>query len=120
MKQFHFIRKQGLWFIELPDYARKKGLPDPFVPVVAEGFDTLLDGLADGAAALQLQAHLQPFDGAEVMELVQPDKAKEGAYYLVKSLHGKPYVLLVWMSEITRFLFGFLPERIYFGKTAAE
>lgn len=116
MKQLFFIREHGAWFVELPDYARKKGIRERFVPVVAEGFDTLLDILAGDTDALFIKACLERFDGAEELELVQPKEEKKGAYYLVKSLNGKPFVLLVWLSEITRFIYGFLPERIYFSK----
>ncbi len=114
MKTLKFFKKRGVWYVELPGYLENEDNKDGLVPVVTEGFDTLLNIMANSLRTVTLTISLEPFDGADELELIQLAKDESGGYYLVKTLYQEPFVLQIWLSKITKYLYGCLPEKIYF------
>ena len=116
MKTLRFIKKRGIWYVELSKYLQEGDNSEGLVPVVTEGFDTLLTIMADGLRTITLTASLEPFTGADELELIQLNKEEGGGYYLMKTLYQQPFVLQIWLSKITQFLYGYLPVKIYVKK----
>lgn len=82
------------------------------------GADTLLDILSDGNERVTLRLcldpkHLRGGDAVSgVLDYVRPDGMGDGADYVYKR-DGEPQFEL-WLCGVTEFVFGFMPERIYF------
>jgi hypothetical protein len=112
IKTFTFKKEEGRWFIYLPEYLEhgwtKKDLE------MVEGAHKLLNTIASGAPKVTLRLSTEPFDGADVLELMEHCPApKGGAIYLLETCHGREISSFIWICDIALFVFGDLPEHIY-------
>jgi hypothetical protein len=112
VKTYSFIKEEGTWYIHLPEYLEqgwsKKDL------AMTEGAHKLLNTLAGGRYKVTLRLSREPFEGADVLELMEHCPApKGGAVYLLESCHGKAISSFIWICDIALFVFGDMPEHIY-------
>lgn len=116
--QLHVFKKEeGIWYIHLPQYIEqgwsKKDLE------MAEGADKLLNTIASGRHRVTLLLSTEPFAGADRLELIEHCKApKGGAIYLLDTCHGKKIGSQIWVCDIALFVFGDMPENIYFQQVS--
>lgn len=107
MRRYRFYKTDSNnWFIDLPEW--EGSLLDL---IMVEGADTMLDILADGKDDIFIDLSDKPFDGADV--LTKDDEDRDGAYYIVTELNGVVYNMEIWLCEVTKFVFGGLPDKIY-------
>ncbi|HVF97719.1 MAG TPA: DUF6717 family protein [Flavisolibacter sp.] len=107
---YTFKREEGRWYICLATYLShgwsKRELE------LTEGAHKVLNMLSNGAKKLRLRLGHKPFEGANVLELVEHCPApKGGGIYLLnpeKQNHG-----LYWICDLALFVFGDIPDRIY-------
>ncbi|MDB5252056.1 MAG: hypothetical protein JWP27_1225, partial [Flaviaesturariibacter sp.] len=76
------------------------------------GADTLLDKFAGGALRVTLDIDTQPFEGGDELEGLRPSSLG-GGDYLLRSFNGTPTAHQLWLCDVTLFVFGNLPPRIY-------
>jgi hypothetical protein len=107
-----FVKRNGAWHFYHPEYARQSGGKEPYSMVFKEGLHTFLDAVGKDATALVVHSSDEPFDDCDELELTRPEADGLGGYYLLKTLHGKPYVLLIRFFNVQSF-FGYLPPRLY-------
>lgn len=110
--EFEFVKHGGAWNFHHPDYARRKGAKETVTAVYKEGLHTLLDAVGKNATRVRMHSSDEPFEGCDELELTREEKDGQGGYYLLKTLHGKPYVLLIRFFDVQSF-FGYLPSRLY-------
>src|SRR4051812_32377130 len=84
---YSFTKEGQQWFIDLPDYIARGG--SKFDLLMVEGADTLLNFIANGKKIVTIQMDRQPFDGAEVLELVELCEAPKGGGYYVLHTYNK-------------------------------
>lgn len=112
MQQHRFVREGAEWFIDLPAYLEGGGSKADLQMVA--GADVMLNVMAGKDADVTLQMDTQPFAGADELMLTERcDPVLGGGYYHLKSFEGKQTAQDMWLCEVTRFVFGELPERIY-------
>ncbi len=111
---FTFIKEENRWFITLPEYLRKSyGRMSELV----EGAQTMLNTVARGMNCICLKLDTEPFEGADRMELVQHCEApRGGAYYIMNTCNGRPINKKMWICDLNLFVFGDMPQGIYFRK----
>ena len=108
---YTFKREDGRWYIQLTGQLEQGWNKQDFE--LAEGEDKVLNVLSDGAKNLCLHLSLEPFEGANVLELVEHCPApKGGGIYLYNPL-GEHHSRLYWICDLALFVFGDIPERMY-------
>lgn len=106
------------WFVDLPEW---KG-PRSALQMVM-GADTFLDILAQGANEVAMKVNLEYFEGASILvmtslgELDGPEEGT-GAWYRIDNYDGVNYCLDMWLCDVTKFVFSYFPDMIYFYKQA--
>ncbi|WP_242696544.1 DUF6717 family protein [Longitalea luteola] len=112
MKTYRFIKTNGEWFIDLPEYIEQGGSAGDLQMVL--GADTMLDIMAGKASSIELTLGEEPFEGADELILTERcDPVIGGGYYLMKTYKGQPINKTMWLCQVTEFVFGSLPERIF-------
>lgn len=109
MREFLFYKESSSrWYVDLPEWTESK---DELEMIM--GADTMLNIIAQGKDKVFLNISLEPFDDCDILEKIEDTPGVGGALYLMKSYKGFEYNLRLWLCEVTRFVFGYLPERIY-------
>ena len=112
MKQHRFVREAEEWYIDLPGYLEQGGYKADLQMV--SGADTMLDIIAGDKDEVVLQIDTQPFEGADELLLTERcDPILGGGYYHLKQFENGKVDKDIWLCDVTRFVFGDIPERIY-------
>lgn len=112
MQQHRFVREGADWYIDLPEFLAQGGSKGDLQMVA--GADTMLDLMAGKTGDVTLQMDAQSFDGADELVLTERcDPILGGGYYRLQSFEGKEVVQDMWLCDVTRFVFGELPARIF-------
>ena len=113
MKAYNFYKEPyGGWYIDLPEYLKQGGNKGDLAMVA--GADTMLDFLAAGADKVSLILDLHPFPGSDELTLVQKrDLLTGGGDYMLRTFEGLELNHAMWLCDVTEYVFGFLPARIY-------
>ena len=117
MKQHKFVREGSGWYIDLPEYLEQGGSKGDLAMVA--GADTMLDAIAGEDDSVTLLLDTQPFPGADELSLTQVcEPAMGGGYYLLKEFEGKVISHNMWLCDVTTFVFGTLPPKIFIKRVA--
>jgi hypothetical protein len=110
-----FIKEDNRWFIDLPEYIEQGGSKAELEMVA--GADEMLSILAGKKKMVTLTMDTAPFEGADVLELVELcDAPMGGGYYVLKTYQGKTINRKMWLCDVTLFVFGDMPEKIFIRK----
>jgi hypothetical protein len=109
MKTLDFIKEDtGRWYVVLPEWAGQKEALEMVL-----GADTLLDIAAGNKCkSVRLNISEKQFDGSDELLLTKIDKI-EGAFYRLTEFEGKNIDLDMWLCDVTKFVMGGFPEKIY-------
>lgn len=117
MQSYSFYKDGLSWFIDLPRYLEQGG--DPGDLQMIDGADKMLDILSDGDTKVQLDISIDLFEGADELILIEKcDPFIGGGNYLFKNYNGREINKHLWLCQVTQFVFGDIPEKIYVKKTA--
>lgn len=112
MNAYKFYKNRNDWFIDLPEFIEQGGSIKELQMV--EGADRLLDIIAAGAAEVMISISDEPFEDAAILQLKeQCDPAIGGGYYFIRQYQDQVIDLTVWLCNVTTFVFGNLPARIF-------
>jgi hypothetical protein len=112
MKQYRFVKEDGGWYIDLPEYLEKGGSKGDLAMVA--GADTMLDIIAAGNKTVDVTLDTTPFAEADLIELVEVcAPSMGGGYYVMQNYNGQPVKHRMWLCDVTNFVFGYLPPAIY-------
>jgi len=116
-RRFKFEKELDGWFVDLPEWEGSKADLQ-----MVMGADTFLDLLCEGEWVVWMTLSDEPFNGCNTLELMhygcsEPTTNDEelGAWYKLNSYRGIEFDLEMWLCEVTRFVFGSLPNKIYFA-----
>jgi hypothetical protein len=116
---YTFVKEGSQWFIDLPEYLAQGGSKADLQMV--EGADELLQFIAGGKKRITLQLDREPFEDADVLELVELCAAPMGGgYYRMHMYRNQRIEKRIWLCDVTLFVFGDMPEHIYFRKIGAK
>lgn len=115
MKQHSFVKEFGGWYIDLPEYLEGGGSKADLAMVA--GADTLLDLIAEGKESVTLSMDTKPFKGSDELILLRLcDSSTGGGDYFMKTYAGQPINQELWLCDVTLFVFGDMPEKIFIRK----
>ncbi len=114
MRTFRFYKDEEGWFVDLPEWEGTKGELQ-----MVMGADSFLEILAQGENEIDVTLSTEPFQNAEVLHFLYVGRLEgpeygEGGWYYLKEYLGIPFDLKMWLCDVTKFVFGELPNKIYF------
>ena len=105
-----FYNRDGRWFADLPEYIAAGGTEDDCEMVA--GADAWLDMLSPSDDNIWLEISESPLK--ECLKLYSEDE--DGGTYIAHEYNEEPYNSMVWLCNVTKFLFGKFPPTIYYQK----
>jgi hypothetical protein len=117
---YAFIRQNGDWYIDLPEYLSAGGKREDLQMVA--GADELLDLYAKEHASVLMHIDMLPFEGADHLHLLEAEgqMTEGGACYTVYSVDGRSLHPQIWLCNVLLFVFGKIPEDIYIKKLSGK
>jgi hypothetical protein len=114
MRTFKFYKDEYGWFVELPEWTGEK-----WDLQMVMGADMFLDILSQGDDKVFVTLSVTPFEGCDVLDMkylgrLEGPEYGEGAWYELKNYIGIEYNLEMWLCDVTKFVFGNFPKKIYF------
>ncbi|RZK57394.1 MAG: hypothetical protein EOO87_03020 [Pedobacter sp.] len=99
------------WWVILPEW---KGDPEDLQMI--EGADAWLDLLSEQNKAVKLKLCDANFEGSENLSLmrIREENFGGGGIYFLENYRSKKVHLKLWLCYITEFVFGEIPQKIYF------
>ena len=92
------------WFAVIPSW------PGPRAALaMVDGADTFLDSLSEGNPQVTLDLSLNRQNGWHELKRLIPHPDGDGAYYVDVATNHR-----MWLCGVTEFVFGSMPERIWF------
>lgn len=117
MEKHRFYKEGASWYIDLPLYLEQGGSLGDLQMV--QGADKMLDLMAGGRNEVVLHISTAPFEGSYELEMTQKcEPYIGGAYYILKKYEGQNINQHMWLCQVTEFVFGNLPNRIYIKKVS--
>lgn len=86
---------------------------------MVSGADTFLDILSQGDSEVHVTMSKEPFDRCETLHFQELGRLEgpemgTGAWYFLQNYNGIDYTLKMWLCDVTVFVFGEFPNKIYF------
>ena len=112
IKTYKFLKSGPDWYIDLPEFLAQGGSYGDLQMV--DGADKMLDIMAENASSVLLEISREEFEGSDVLVLTEKcDPYIGGGYYLLKNYEGQEISRTMWLCQVTAFVFGDIPEKIY-------
>lgn len=112
---YTFLKENNRWYIDLPEYIQQGGSKADLEMVA--GADEMLDIMARKKKKLIMELDREPFEGADLLELAELCGAPMGGgYYVMHTCKGRPLNKRMWLCDVTLFVFGDMPQKIYCKK----
>lgn len=117
MRKFRFYKDSfNSWYVDLPEWT---GDIEDLQMVL--GADKMLDYLSDGEDEICLYLSPSEMKGAKALNLVLnfkefSDNNDGGAIYEIFNIDGEGGSLQLWLCDVTEFVFGEFPVRIFIAK----
>jgi hypothetical protein len=115
---YTFLKENGRWYIDLPEYLQQGGHKADLEMVA--GADEMLTVMARGKKKVTIEMDREPFEGADLLELAELcDAPMGGGYYIMHTYKGRPLNKRMWLCDVTLFVFGDMPQKIFCKKLEA-
>lgn len=110
MKTLKFYKDpDNRWYVDLPEWEGTKAELE-----MVAGADTMLEYMAEGDNKVSIYMSEEPFENADEIVFKEiADDIGEGAYYKLNKYRGIEIGLDMWLCDVTKFVFGCFPEKIY-------
>ena len=114
MRTFRFYRDSEGWFVDLPEWKGAKWELE-----MVSGADTFLDILSQGESEVHITLSKTPFENANILHFQEIGRLEgpelgAGAWYFLQDYNGIDYTLMMWLCDVTLFVFDEFPNKIYF------
>ena len=114
MKNYKFYKNDIGWFVELPEWEGEE-----WELQMVSGADTFLNILSQGKNEVYITLSTEYFNSANILQFIELGRLEgpemgSGAWYFLNEYHGISYSLEMWLCDVTKFVFGDFPKKIYF------
>jgi hypothetical protein len=114
VRLFRFYRDDIGWFVDLPEWEGSR-----YDLQMVMGADSFLDILSQGESEKYVALSDEPFDGCYELIFtglgrIEGPEIGEGAWYKLENYLGIDFKLQMWLCDVTKFVFGNFPIKIYF------
>ena len=96
------------WYVDIPYWTGKKSALE-----MVSGADKLLDVIAQGRNEVYIHFSEYYINDSDVLNFKKKNWIN-GATYMLESFQGNKHNLKVWLCNVTLFVFGKFPQKIYF------
>lgn len=103
-----YLDTDNRWYVDIPAYPGPKAELE-----MVCGADTMLKLLAQDENEIYLSFADKPLHNCIVLTKIKDTPDVGGAEYLFTSYMGVDYNLNVWLCDVTKWVFGYLPNTIY-------
>lgn len=113
MKTLRFYKEEdNRWYVDLPTWTGSKAELE-----MVMGADTMLNYMAGDKDEVLINVSLSSFDNSDCLRYkYMAIDMGNGAYYKMDTYDGIDINLDMWLCNVTRFVFGFFPKKIYISK----
>ena len=111
MKQYEFEKDpDGRWYIVLPEWTGDRGDLE-----MVCGANVMLDIMAQSEFKITLSLSLSylPYVEQTVLDLINESDEVGGGFYMMDTYKDVTYNLNMWLCDVTKFVFGYMPKVIY-------
>ena len=105
MMLLKFAKENKKWYIDLPKWTGKKSALR-----MVSGADTLLDYIANGDSFVYLYASFEEFKSSDSIILINK------CWFNGANYENKKHGLKIWLCDVTKFVMGRFPDKIFFAK----
>lgn len=111
--------KDNRWYLQLPEWeGDKKDLEmvagaDDMCNILSQGENEVTVWIGDRPLTESEELILEGKCSDVAWELDGQDSPTSGAFYRVTKLKGVEYNFTIWLCDVTKFIFGKFPERLY-------
>jgi hypothetical protein len=114
MKRLRFYREEtNRWYVDIPEWEGSKS----DLEMVA-GADTMLEYFSEGEDSVWLYISDEYFENSDYLSFQRmADEIGNGAFYVMKKYRGIELNLDLWLCDVTLFVLGKFPEKIYLSKS---
>jgi hypothetical protein len=114
VKNYRFYKDEHGWFVDIPEWEG-----EVWDLQMVSGADTFLELLAQGENVVFVTLSTKPFEDCDVLEFeyygrLESWELGEGGWYRLMLYQGQSYDLSMWLCDVTKYVFGDFPDRIYF------
>jgi hypothetical protein len=111
VRRLKFTKEKMDWFAVIPEWEGSRA----DLQMVA-GADTFLEVLCQGEWDVWLTLSDEPFPNNEyeVLTLLREDDDIGGGHYILENYKGIEFNIEMWLCDVTKFVFGRMPKKIYF------
>lgn len=96
------------WYCDIPEWLGSVSDLE-----MVSGADTMLDYFAKGETEVFLTLSTDSFTSPGCLKFIEEDKNHGGAWYILESYGDDNLNLKMWLCDVTKFVFGYLPKKIY-------
>lgn len=113
MKKIRFYKETTCrWYADIPEW---NGTKDDLEMVL--GADTMLDIISEGDDEVLLYLSVEYFENSNELSLIRlATEYDNGAFYKLNDYCGINLNLEIWLCDVTKFVFGNFPEKIFLSK----
>jgi len=110
IKIVRFYKEDNRWYADIPDYIDGGGKKEDLEMI--SGADDWLDFLVNGGNEIKLKiSYNQVLTG----KLLRMDIDSYGATYMLNEYLEETYNELLWLCNVTKWVFGKFPKTLYFS-----
>jgi hypothetical protein len=112
-RKFLFYKNsKAEWYLTLPEWDG-----DPEDLQMVEGADKWLDLICNNASKVEVWMADESFENASILTLLHVREANlgGGGNYYLETYQDQKVELKLWFCNVTEFVFGCIPQRIYFA-----
>ena len=110
MDKYRFYREGTNWYVDLPNWEGAKS-----DLLMIGGADTMLDIMSNNGIEVNTYISEKEFEGGNELKYKgsAAEDVGEGAYYIMEKYEGEVIDLQVFLCDVTLFVFGKFPEKIF-------
>jgi len=115
VRSYRFYKDESSrWYVDLYEWEGEEWELE-----MVMGADTFLNILSQGEDEVNITLSTEPFDGCETLHFIHEGRIEgpeigEGAWYRLDKYMGLDFNLQMWLCDVTKFVFGNFPKKIYF------
>jgi hypothetical protein len=110
MQMLRFYKEEKKWYIDLPEWTGRKSSLQ-----MVSGADTMLAYMAEGKNEVYVYVSEEEQEDFACLEFISKC-CFNGAYYRVDTYNNNYLNLKMWLCNVTKYVLGEFPEKIYFAK----
>lgn len=110
MRKIRFYKESSQrWYADIPEWTGSKEELE-----MVCGADTMLEYMSEGNDEVSLYLSTEYFENSDTLDFIRnATEIGNGSFYNLKTFKGIEFNLEIWLCDVTLFVFGEFPTKIY-------